>query len=95
MILGAEYVTTGASNDIERATGLARSMVTKWGLSERLGPLMYDETDGEPKREGWCPSQRGGVAMLATAWWWWPWNRHQSAKSRKRYYPHPDRGPNH
>ncbi len=48
MILGADYVTTGASNDIERATGLARSMVTKWGLSERLGPLMYDETDGEP-----------------------------------------------
>ncbi len=47
MILGPEYVTTGASNDIERATGLARSMVTKWGLSERMGPLMYDEDDGE------------------------------------------------
>lgn len=47
MILGKEYVTTGASNDIERATGLARSMVTKWGLSERLGPLKYDEDDGE------------------------------------------------
>ena len=47
MILGAEKVTTGASNDIERATRLARSMVTKWGLSERLGPLMYDEDDGE------------------------------------------------
>ena len=47
MILGAEKVTTGAANDIERATGLARSMVTKWGLSERLGPLMYDEDDGE------------------------------------------------
>ena len=47
MILGEEKVTTGAANDIERATGLARNMVTKWGLSERLGPLMYDEDDGE------------------------------------------------
>ncbi len=47
MILGVEKVTTGASNDIERATRLARNMVTKWGLSERLGPLMYDEDDGE------------------------------------------------
>ena len=47
MTLGAEFVTTGASNDIERATQLARSMVTKWGLSERMGPLMYDEDDGE------------------------------------------------
>ncbi|MEM7077954.1 MAG: ATP-dependent zinc metalloprotease FtsH [Pseudomonadota bacterium] len=45
--LGAEGVTTGASNDIERATQLARSMVTKWGLSEKMGPLMYDEDDGE------------------------------------------------
>ncbi|MEM7220880.1 MAG: ATP-dependent zinc metalloprotease FtsH [Pseudomonadota bacterium] len=47
MILGADNVTTGASNDIERATALARNMVTKWGLSEELGPLMYDEDDGE------------------------------------------------
>ena len=47
MILGPEYVTTGASNDIERATRLARNMVTKWGLSERLGPIMYDEADQE------------------------------------------------
>jgi len=47
LILGPEYVTTGASNDIERATSLARSMVTKWGLSEKMGPLMYDEDDGE------------------------------------------------
>ena len=47
MVLGSDKVTTGASNDIERATQLARSMVTKWGLSERLGPLMYDEDDGE------------------------------------------------
>ncbi len=47
LILGPEYVTTGASNDIERATRLARSMVTKWGLSDRMGPIMYDEDDGE------------------------------------------------
>ena len=44
--LGSEHVTTGASNDIERATQLARSMVTKWGLSENSA-LMYDEDDGE------------------------------------------------
>lgn len=47
MILGAEGVTTGASNDIERATDIARNMVTKWGLSERLGPLSYSEEEGE------------------------------------------------
>jgi cell division protease FtsH len=47
MILGGEYVTTGASNDIERATQLARNMVTKWGLSDKLGPQKYDEDDGE------------------------------------------------
>ena len=41
--LGSDGVTTGASNDIQRATELARNMVTKWGLSEKLGPLMYDE----------------------------------------------------
>jgi len=47
MVFGADGITTGASNDIERATQLARSMVTKWGLSERLGPLKYDDDDGE------------------------------------------------
>ncbi|HUD96115.1 MAG TPA: ATP-dependent zinc metalloprotease FtsH [Woeseiaceae bacterium] len=47
MTLGPERVTTGASNDIERATDIARNMVTKWGLSERLGPLTYSEDDGE------------------------------------------------
>ncbi len=46
-IFGAESVTTGASNDIQRATEIARNMVTKWGLSERLGPLTYGEDDGE------------------------------------------------
>ncbi|WP_313056555.1 ATP-dependent zinc metalloprotease FtsH [Stutzerimonas nitrititolerans] len=47
MTLGFEGVTTGASNDIQRATQLARNMVTKWGLSEKLGPLMYAEEEGE------------------------------------------------
>jgi len=47
MIFGEEMVTTGASNDIQRATELSRNMVTKWGLSERLGPLTYSEEDGE------------------------------------------------
>jgi len=47
LIFGADYVTTGAQNDIERATDIARNMVTKWGLSDRLGPLTYSEDDGE------------------------------------------------
>jgi len=47
LIFGAEKVTTGASNDIQRATELARNMVTRWGLSDKLGPLTYGEEDGE------------------------------------------------
>jgi cell division protease FtsH len=47
LVFGHEAVTTGASNDIQRATEIARNMVTKWGLSERLGPLTYGEDDGE------------------------------------------------
>jgi cell division protease FtsH len=47
LIFGPESVTTGAANDIERATELARNMVTKWGLSDRLGPLTYTEETGE------------------------------------------------
>ena len=47
LIFGPEAVTTGASNDIERATELARNMVTKWGLSDKLGPLTYTEETGE------------------------------------------------
>jgi len=47
MIFGLENVTTGASNDIQRTTEIARNMVTKWGLSERLGPMTYDEEEGE------------------------------------------------
>jgi cell division protease FtsH len=47
LAFGPEAVTTGASNDIERATMLARNMVTKWGLSDKLGPLTYSEESGE------------------------------------------------
>ncbi len=47
LINGEEGVTTGAQNDIERATQLARSMVTKWGLSDKLGPLHYGEEQSE------------------------------------------------
>lgn len=46
IIFGPEQVTTGASNDIQRATEIARNMVTKWGLSDRLGPLVYSDEDG-------------------------------------------------
>ena len=45
MTLGKDGVTTGASNDIQRATEIARKIVTQWGLSEKMGPLMYDEVD--------------------------------------------------
>ena len=48
MIYGGDRVTTGASNDIERATELARNMVTRWGYSDKLGPLVYGEESGQP-----------------------------------------------
>ena len=47
LIFGSDKVTTGASNDIERATKMARNMVTKWGLSEELGPITYAEEEEE------------------------------------------------
>lgn len=47
IIFGSEKVTTGASNDIERATQLARNMVSKWGLSKELGPLNFSEEEDE------------------------------------------------
>ncbi|HZH43413.1 MAG TPA: ATP-dependent zinc metalloprotease FtsH [Lysobacter sp.] len=47
LIFGAGKVTTGASNDIERATKLARNMVTKWGLSDEMGPIAYGEEEDE------------------------------------------------
>ncbi len=62
MTLGFDGVTTGASNDIMRASQLARNMVTKWGLSEKLGPLLYaeDEDQGYLGRGG--GSQASGVS---------------------------------
>jgi cell division protease FtsH len=48
IIYGEKGVTTGASNDIERATELAHNMVTKWGLSEKLGPVKYGDENDEP-----------------------------------------------
>ncbi len=47
LIFGADKVTTGASNDIERATKMARNMVTKWGLSDEMGPIAYGEQEDE------------------------------------------------
>jgi len=47
MTLGKDGVTTGASNDIQRATEMARNMVTRWGLSELMGPQTYEEEEGE------------------------------------------------
>ncbi|WP_026973053.1 ATP-dependent zinc metalloprotease FtsH [Aliagarivorans marinus] len=47
IIYGDDKVSTGASNDIERATEIARKMVTQWGLSESMGPLLYADEEGE------------------------------------------------
>lgn len=47
LIYGDDKVTTGASNDIERATDIARKMVTQWGLSDKMGPMLYAEEEGE------------------------------------------------
>ncbi len=47
LIFGADKVTTGASNDIERATKMARNMVTKWGLSDEMGPIAYGDEEEE------------------------------------------------
>lgn len=58
MTLGPNGVTTGASNDIKRATELAHNMVAKWGLSEEMGPIMYDEDESHQFLGG--PGQSGG-----------------------------------
>ncbi|RUR30826.1 ATP-dependent zinc metalloprotease FtsH [Vreelandella andesensis] len=58
MTLGANGVTTGASNDIKRATELAHNMVAKWGLSNEMGPIMYDEDESHQFLGG--PGQGGG-----------------------------------
>ncbi|WP_423823799.1 ATP-dependent zinc metalloprotease FtsH [Salinisphaera sp. SPP-AMP-43] len=61
IIYGKDMVTTGASNDIERVTEIARNMVTKWGLSERMGPIAYNTEDSEPFL-GKSATQGGGVS---------------------------------
>lgn len=53
MTLGKEGVTTGASNDIQRATSFARNMVAKWGLTDELGPLLYDDEESDPFNRGY------------------------------------------
>lgn len=62
MTLGFDGVTTGASNDIMRASQIARNMVTKWGLSEKMGPLMYAEEEGEVFLGRGGSSQNGSVS---------------------------------
>ncbi|MBP7066359.1 MAG: ATP-dependent zinc metalloprotease FtsH [Ferrovibrio sp.] len=47
IVFGRENVTTGASNDIQQATGLARRMVTEWGMSDKLGRLRYSDNEEE------------------------------------------------
>lgn len=47
LIYGEENISTGASNDIKVATNIARNMVTQWGFSDKLGPILYSEDDGE------------------------------------------------
>jgi cell division protease FtsH len=47
LVGGIDGVTTGASNDIERATQMARNMVTKWGLNEKMGPILYGEDESQ------------------------------------------------
>jgi cell division protease FtsH len=66
LTLGRDGITTGASNDIERATKMARAMVTKWGLSDKLGPLMYEEAEeqGFMGMSGGQPKMSGETAKL-------------------------------
>ena len=61
MTLGFDGVTTGASNDIMRASQIARNMVTKWGLSEKLGPLLYAEDEDQ----GYLGRGGGGAAAVS------------------------------
>ncbi|MFO7908975.1 ATP-dependent zinc metalloprotease FtsH [Vreelandella aquamarina] len=59
MTLGPDGVTTGASNDIKRATELAHNMVAKWGLSDEMGPILYDEDESHQ----FLGSSQGGAKM--------------------------------
>ena len=67
MIFGENSVTTGASNDIERASDIARKMVTEWGLSNSLGPLNYGKEGGEPFLGQSMGMQRGADISDETA----------------------------
>ncbi|MEH6580077.1 MAG: ATP-dependent zinc metalloprotease FtsH [Amphritea sp.] len=58
LTLGKDGVTTGASNDIQRATSLARNMVARWGLTDELGPLLYDEEETDPFNRGYGPQSK-------------------------------------
>jgi cell division protease FtsH len=64
IIYGVEHVSTGASNDIKVATNLARNMVTQWGFSDKLGPLLYAEEEGKcssaaaSRKRNICPMKR-------------------------------------
>ena len=62
LIFGSDQVTTGATSDIQRATEIARNMVTKWGLSEKMGPLTYGEDDSEVFLGNGFGSQRKEVS---------------------------------
>ncbi len=66
LIFGKEAVTTGASNDIQRATEIARNMVTKWGFSEKLGPLVYSEEEGEVFLGHSMGQNKGGISDETT-----------------------------
>ncbi len=57
IIFGHDKVSSGASGDIQYATKLARDMVTQWGMSEEMGPLQYEEEQGETFL-GYSQSQR-------------------------------------
>jgi len=63
LIFGFDAVTTGASNDIERATEIARNMVTRWGLSTRLGPLAYGDDEAAGYMGGGYGGRSGSQAM--------------------------------
>jgi cell division protease FtsH len=70
LIYGFDRVTTGASNDIERATDIAHKMVTQWGLSEKLGPLLYAEDQNEVfmgRGQSQSKSMSGETAKLIDA----------------------------
>ncbi len=63
MVLGPEGVTTGAANDIRQATELVHNMVTKWGLSDKMGPLLYDNSNEESLFLGRVAAQQGSKTI--------------------------------